>query len=108
MGRALKPQEFDDVVQFVTKGSKAPTAALSRIAEAKRVALAAELRRYGEDVVASKVESLPAARVDAIHARGMRIAFTGMKVLAALCLAAVEEVEGSARPLARKRRRPAT
>jgi hypothetical protein len=108
MGRALEPQELEDIVQFVTKGSKAPASALRRIVEAQRAALAAELRRYGEDAVALKVESLPAARVESIHTRGMRIAFTGTKILAALCLAAVEEVEGLARPLARKRRKPAT
>ena len=108
MGRASKSQEIDDLVQLVTKGSKAPAAALRRIVEAQRTALAVELRRYGEDAIASKVESLPATRVESIYARGMKIAFAGTKVLAALCLAAVEEVEGSARSLARKRRRPAT
>jgi hypothetical protein len=108
MGRATKPQEVDDFVQLVTKGSRAPAAALARIADSQRSALAAELRRYGEDAVASQVELLPNARLNSIYARGMRIAFKGTMILTALCLAAVEEVEGSARPLARKRRKPAT
>jgi hypothetical protein len=108
MGRALDFQELDDVVQLVTKGSKAPASTLRRVAEAQRAALVAELRRYGEDAVALKIESLPASKVESIHARGMKIAFTGIMLLTALCLAAVEEVEGSSRPLARKRRKPAT
>ena len=108
MGRALVPQGLDDVVQLVTKGSKAPTSTLRRVAEAQRAALVVELRRYGEDAVASKVESMPVGRMGSILARGMKIAFTGTMLLTALCLAAVEEVEGLSRPLARKRRKPAT
>ena len=108
MGRALEPQELDDVVQLVTKGSNAPASTLRRVAETQRAALVVELRRYGEDAVASKVESMSAARVGSIHARGMKIALTGTMLLTALCLAAVEEVEGLSRPLARKRRKPAT
>jgi len=108
MGRALKPQELDDLVQLVTRGSKAPAATLRRTVDAQRNSLAAELRRYGEESVASKVESLPDAQIQSVHARGMKIAFTGTKILTALCLAAVEEVEGLSRPLARKRRGPST
>jgi len=108
MGRALKPQELHDVVKIVTKGPKASASTLARIVEAKRSSLAAALRRFGEDAVATKVESLPAATIDAIHAQGMKIAFAGTMLLKAFCLAAVEAVEGEARPLARKRRRAAT
>ena len=108
MRRALKPQELHDVVQIITKGPKAPAASRARIAEAKRSSLAADLRRFGEDAVAVKVASLPAVDIDAIHARGMEIAFTGTPLLKAFCLAAVQTVEGKARPLARKRRRAAT
>jgi hypothetical protein len=110
MGRALNPQEIHDVVEIITKGPKASVSTLVRIVETKRASLAAELRRYGEETVATKVESLPAASVDAIYAQGMKIAFTGTgtMLLKAFCLAAVEAVEGTARPLARKRRRAAT
>jgi hypothetical protein len=108
MGRALKPQELNDIVQFITKGPKAPAASLARIVEAKRSSLAVELRRFGEDAVAVKVESMPAADIDSIHALGMKIAFTGTPLLKAFCLAAVQTVEGESRPLARKRRRAAT
>jgi hypothetical protein len=51
------------------------------------------------------VETLPAATIDAIYARGMKIAFGGTVMLKSFCLAAVEEVEGAVRPLARKRRK---
>jgi hypothetical protein len=108
MRRALKPQELHDVVQFITKGPKAPAVSLARIVEAKRSSLAADLRRFGEEVVAAKVESLPAVDIDSIHALGMKIAYTGTPLLKAFCLAAVQTVEGKARPLARKRRRAAT
>jgi hypothetical protein len=108
MRRALNPQELNDVVQFVTKGANAPAATVARIVEFKRASLVADLRRYGEDAVASTVQSLSAAKIDAIHAQGMKIAFTGTMLLKAFCLVAVEAVEGTARPLARKRRRPAT
>jgi len=108
MGRALKSQELNDVVQLITKGPKAPAASLARIVEAKRNSLAADLRRFGEDAVAVKVESLPAVDIDSIHALGMKIAFTGTPPFKASCLAAVQIVEGKARPLARRRRRAAT
>ena len=108
MRRALKPQELHDVVKFITKGPKAPAASLARIIEAKRVSLAADLRRFDEEAVAVKVEALSAADIDSIHARGMKIAFTGTPLLKAFCLAAVQTVEGRARPLARRRRRAAT
>jgi len=108
MRRALKPQELHDVVQFITKGPKAPAGTLARIVEAKRASLAADLRRFGEDAVAVKVESLSAVEIDSIHARGMKVAFAGTPLLKAFCLAAVQTVEGKARPLARKRRRAAT
>ena len=108
MARALSRQEIHDVVEIATKGSKGSSASLARLADAKRASLAAELRRFGEEAVATKVESLSAAKIDAIHAQGMQIAFTGTMLLKACCLAAVEAVEGAARPLARKRRRAAT
>ena len=108
MGRALKSQELNDVVQFITKGPNASAASLARIVEAKRSSLAADLRRFGEDAVAVKVESLTAVGIDSIHALGMKIAFAGTPLLKAFCLAAVQTVEGKARPLARKRRRAAT
>jgi hypothetical protein len=75
---------------------------------AKQASLAADLRRFGEDAVAIKVESLSAVEIDSVHARGMKIAFAGTPLLKAVCLAAVQTVEGKARPLARKRRRAAT
>ena len=59
MRRALKPQELHDVVQFITEGPNAPAASLARIVEAKRVSLAADLRRFGEEAVAIEVEALP-------------------------------------------------
>jgi hypothetical protein len=108
MRRALKHQELHDVVQFITKGPRAPAPTRARIVEAKQASLAADLRRFGEDAVAIKVESLSAVEIDSVHARGMKIAFAGTPLLKAVCLAAVQTVEGKARPLARKRRRAAT
>ena len=107
-GRALKPQELHDIVEIVTKGSIAAPATLARAAANRRAALVRELKRYGEDAVASSVEALPDDRVDSIHNKGMAIAFTGFHIPMSLCLAAVEEIEGASRPLVRKRRKSAT
>ena len=106
--RTLESQESSDVVEFVTKGADSSPAVLARALAAQRAMLASELRRYGEDEVALKVEKLPAAKIASIHNRGMAIAFTGLHIPMSLCLAAVEEVEGKSRPLAGKRRKSAT
>lgn len=107
-GRVPNPQSFGDIVEVLTKGSHAGPEALARVANSRKAALVQELRRYGEDSVASKVEVLPNTKVDSIHRRGMTISLSGHPILLSLCLAAVEEIEGASRPLARRRRKSVT
>ena len=106
--RMLKRSELSDVVHYVTNGPNSAPAVLARVTKAKRTALVGELRRYGEDAVATDVEALSDATIDSIHRHGMSIASTGIMIPLALCLAAIAEVEGVSRPLARKRRKSAT
>ena len=106
--RALRRQEIDDFIQVVTKAATTSPDVLEREAKAKRTSLASELRRYGEDGIASRVEALPPEVVDSIQRRAMTIAYSGKHFYLSMCLAAVEQVEGVARPLARRRRKSAT
>jgi len=95
-------------VQIVTRGANATPDVLARAENARRTTLARELRRYGEDRIASLVESLPPKRVKSIYGRHFKFASAGKHAYLSLCMAAVEEIEGNARPLARKRRKSVT
>jgi hypothetical protein len=106
--RAVTQQEIDDLVQIITKGANAAPDVLARAENARRTTLARELRRYGEDRIASLVESLPSKRVESIYGQHFKFAYAGKHAYLSLCMAAVEEIEGNARPLARKRRKSAT
>jgi hypothetical protein len=72
---------------------------------ASRPPLAADLRSYGENAVAERVANLDDAAMRALGEQAARYMTKGARNLAqALALAAVEVVEGSPRPLKRKRR----
>lgn len=72
-----------------------------------RELLEADLRTYGEDALAMRVSSLSDADMHKIGEIAGRYATTGGVALIdkALTLAAVEVLEGTARPLRRNRRR---
>ena len=72
--------------------------------------IAKELRAYGEPEAADKLLSLPSASLQAIGRRAHEISIEfeggrGPMIVTAICLAVVEHVEGTRRPLRRKRRR---
>jgi hypothetical protein len=71
----------------------------------RRETLAEALTTYGEDAVAARIPELPQAQYDCIEMRAFDYACQGMYIAKALSLAAVEVVEGSPRPLKRKRRK---
>ena len=95
------------VLQFISKGPQGAPAATDVVAASNRTALAADLRSYGEDSVASALEAATDDTVLSIAQRGIQISFTGENIPRSLCLAAVETIEGRLRPLARKRRKRA-
>lgn len=95
------------VLEFMTKGPQAVPAATAVVATSNRKALAADLRSYGEDSVASALEAATDETVLSIAQRGIQISFVGENIPRSLCLAAVEIIEGQSRPLARKRRKRA-
>lgn len=74
---------------------------------ATREDLRNELVAFGEDAVATKIAKLPKAKLSEIFRRAGELAAQTCTSShgQALCLAAIEVVEGTARPLARRRRR---
>ena len=107
-GRDSMRTDIRHIADVITKGPKDSPAAAAHVHKSNRKALAIDLRAFGEDSVASAVEAVSPAKLSEIHARGMRIAFTGANISHSLCLAAVEVLEGKPRALARKRRKRAT
>ena len=106
---AFDPQVLDDLMAHVAKGPAASTAPRPALLGSNRRGLALELRSYGEDALALAVEAASDETIWAISKRGGELMFSsGEKISRSLCLAAVELIEGNARPLARKRRRRAT
>lgn len=95
------------VLEFISKGPQGAPAATAVVAASNRTTLAADLRSYGEDYVASALEAATDDTVLAIAQRAIQISFTGENIPRSLCLAAVETIEGQLRPLARKRRKRA-
>jgi len=73
-----------------------------------RNGLAAWLRSYGEDGVAAQVPKLSDSIMQRIFQRAGVLYLERNAYMRALCLAAVEVIEGQDRPLARKRRKNAT
>jgi hypothetical protein len=73
-----------------------------------RNVLAAWLRSYGEDRVAVQVPKLSDSIMQKIFQRGGVLYLERNAYMRALCLAAVEVIEGQVRPLALKRRKNAT
>jgi hypothetical protein len=104
----IDPAFLKVAMEFMSKGPVAAPAAAALVAASYRKAFAAELRRYGEDSVAAAVEASTDQTVLSIGPRGMQMAFSGENIPRALCLAAVEVIEGQPRPLARKRRKRVT
>lgn len=98
-------KELAALVKVVSKGASSALESEDVLIESNRHGIAVELRAYGEDSVASEVEAASAKRIEAIGKRSAEIIFAGEKPPKALCLAALEILEGRQRPLARKRRR---
>ncbi|HEV2270574.1 MAG TPA: hypothetical protein VGR92_14050 [Steroidobacteraceae bacterium] len=101
------PTFLDAVVELIGKGPAEAPAAAVIAATSNRKVLVSELRAFGEDSVASAIEVAADEFIWAIGQRAMQLAFSGESIPRSLCLAAVEKVEGQARPLARKRRKRA-
>lgn len=104
----LDPQVI--IIDLLAHSAKGPAASIpgQAIIRSNRSGLAFELRSYGEDAVALAVEAAPDKTIWAISKRGGELMFSlGENIPRSLCLAAVELIEGKARPLARKRRRRA-
>lgn len=95
------------LLEFISKGPQGAPADTAVVAASNRTALAADLRSYGEDSVASALEAATDDTVLSIAQRGIQISFTGENIPRSLCLAAVETIEGQFRPLARQRRKRA-
>src|SRR5713101_4092298 len=70
----------------------------------RRQDLAANLAAYGESEAAARIEQLTADEYRLIGEIGFRHALDGKEWFLAGCLAAVEVIEGTERPLHRKRR----
>jgi len=105
----LDPQVISDLLTQLAKGPAASTAPGPALLGSNRSGLASELRSFGEDAVALAVEAASDQTIWAISKRGGQLMFSsGENIPRSLCLAAVELIEGKARPLARKRRRRAT
>jgi hypothetical protein len=105
---AIDPEDFREALEIMSKGVNAPPALLAKMAISHRKLLAGELRRYGEDSVASAIEAAADRAVLSVAPRGIQIAFSGGSIPRSLCLAAVEVIEGKSRPFARTRRKRAT
>ena len=102
-------QVLDDLMAHLAKGLAASTAPGPALLGSNRRGLALQLRSYGEDAIALAVEAASDETIWAISRRGGELMFSsGENIPRALCLAAVELIEGNARPLARKRRRRTT
>lgn len=69
-----------------------------------RKKLVGELKSYGEDQVARKIRGMSNDDYDRLQQVAFVHSLTSMLLAKALCLAAVEVVEGKPRPLKRKRR----
>lgn len=103
----LDPTFLDAVAELIGKGpAGAPAEAVVAAASNRRV-IVSELRAFGEDSVASAIEVATDEFIWAIGQRAVQLAFSGESIPRSLCLAAVEKIEGKARPLARKRRKRA-
>lgn len=103
--RVIDATYMKATIELMTKGPEADPAAAALVASANRKALAAYLRSFGEDSVASAVEAASDRTVWFIGQRGIQISFSGENIPRSLCLAAVEVIEGRSRSLARKRRK---
>jgi len=103
----LDPTFLDAVAELIGKGPARAPAKRAVVAASNRKALVSELRSFGEDSVASAIEVAADELIWAIGQRATQLAFSGENVPRSLCLAAVERIEGQARPLARKRRQRA-
>ncbi len=101
-------KELGAIVRLVTTGAALAPDAAADVLETNRKAIAAELRAFGEDAIASQIESATLEKIAEITKRGSAISLAGERIDRACCLAAVELVEGKPRPLARKRRKNAT
>ena len=109
MGRQVPTS--DDIAEMVDivlgpDGSGPKPAGIQ--ATVTRSVLAAWLRSYGEDHVAAQVPNLPDSIMQKIFQRGGDLYLARTAYMRALCLAAVEVIEGQVRPLARKKRKNAT
>lgn len=82
-------------------------AAMSASYQMSRRHLAASLYAYGEAQVAERIAKISAEEMDRIGDRVIQIAADGRLFASAEAAAAVEVLEGAARPLARSRRRMA-
>jgi hypothetical protein len=109
MGHRLPTsQDLDEMLGVALgPGGSGPNPACIQAA-VTRADLCAWLRAFGEDGVAAKVQSLSDAAMQQIFQRGGILYLEKRPYMQALCLAAVEVVEGSSRALARKRSRNAT
>ena len=106
---AFDQQVLNDLMAHVAKGPLALTLPGTALLDANRRGLLLQLLSYGEDAVASAVEKASDETIWSISKRGGQLMLSsGENIQRSLCLAAVELIEGNARPLARKRRRRAT
>jgi len=106
--RVSTPKDFDEILG-VTLGPGVSVPGSGRmLVTATRQQLVTALQTFGEDAVAGQVTSLSDARMRKLYQRAGEIFADQSNYVRALCLAAVEVIEGLSRPLVRTRRKNAT
>lgn len=109
MGKSVvNPTFLNAVLELISKGPVGAPDEAAVVVASNRRAMVSELRSFGEDSVASAVEVAEDEIIWAIGQRAMQIALSRENIPRSLCLAAIENIEGRPRPLARKRRKRAT
>jgi hypothetical protein len=104
----IDPTFIANPLAYIANGNHVSNIPDAAVVGSNRKVLAQELRSYGEDAVALAVEVASDEEVWAICKRSGKLMLTSDNIPRALCLAAVEIIEGRSRPLARRVRRRAT
>jgi len=106
--RISTAKDFDEILGIaIGLGNSVPGSG-RMLVTATRQQLVAALQTFGEDAVAGQVKSLSDAKMRKLYQRAGEIFDEHSNYVRALCLAAVEVIEGLPRPLVRTRRKNAT
>jgi hypothetical protein len=87
--RVIDATFMNAVMEFMTKGRGAAPAATAIVTVSNRKAFSADLRSYGEDVVASALEAATDETGLSVAQRGVQISLAGENIPRSMCLAAV-------------------